>query len=265
MKSRMERYYESNTPSLNPSRTEKNRALYENDYKGDYDLKNYSNIEGFAEIDKTNEINIDKLKALLKKREEEKELELPHLIKRSTESKPLLFDDKEEKKHDLTEILKEAKSERKNDDKQRNLNNTQFDILKNINMREEQENEELNDLINTITNTSILNKLADKELSLNLLDDLKSNDNTSIVSPSDIKDAIKSQNNSYESTNELSKIDKSFYTSSLGFTSDDFEQLRDIQATIKTNNRLIKFLVFILALAIVAGIIFLVYNLKGQV
>ena len=111
----------------------------------------------------------------------------------------------------------------------------------------------------------MLNKMADKDLSLNLLDDLKSTDDTSIVSPNDLKDAIKNQNSSYESTNELSKIDKSFYTSSLGFTSDDFEQLRDIQKSIKTNNRLIKFLVFVLVLAIISGIVFLIYNLKGQV
>lgn len=262
MKSRMERYYESNAPA---SRTEKNRALYENDYKGDYDLKSYSNIEGFAEIDRTNEINIDKLKALLRKREEEKELETPHLVKRNIESRQILFDDEEEKRHDLSEVLKEAKSERKDDDKYRSLSNTQLDILKNISLKEQNEDEELKDLINTITNTSMLNKMADKDLSLNLLDDLKSTDDTSIVSPNDLKDAIKNQNSSYESTNELSKIDKSFYTSSLGFTSDDFEQLRDIQKSIKTNNRLIKFLVFVLVLAIISGIVFLIYNLKGQV
>ena len=70
---------------------------------------------------------------------------------------------------------------------------------------------------------------------------------------------------SYENKTDenLSEIDKSFYTSSLGFTSDDFEQLRDIQDSIKTNNKLIKFLVFVLIIAIIAGIVFLIYNLRG--
>ena len=38
-----------------------------------------------------------------------------------------------------------------------------------------------------------------------------------------------------------------------GFTSDDFEQLRDIQDSIKTNNKLIKFLVFVLIIGVIEG------------
>ena len=94
---------------------------------------------------------------------------------------------------------------------------------------------------------------------------LKSDNNTNIVNSEDVKEAIKNQSSSYENKTDenLSEIDKSFYTSSLGFTSDDFEQLRDIQDSIKTNNKLIKFLVFVLIIAIIAGIVFLIYNLRG--
>ena len=265
MKSRMDKYYQSNTTQ---SRTSKNRRFYEDEYNGDYDLKGYSNVEGVADIDKNNEINLKKLQILLKKREEERENELPHLVKRNIEVRELQnYDD--DKNHDINEILTQAKTEKKQDNRTRNLNNTSYDILKKINIKEVQdEDQELKDLINTVTTTSMLNKLADKDLSLDMLDELKSNNNTSIISPIEMKEAIQTQNSSYESkqNNEnVGDIDKSFYTSSLDFTSDDFEQLRDIQASIKTNNKLIKFLVLVLVLAILAGIIFLIYNIKGQV
>ena len=245
MKSRMDRYYQSNETT---SRALKNKHLYDDKYD-DYDLKSYSNVEGVARIDKNNQIDLDKLQTLLKKREEERQNEIPHLVK-------------------INEILNQAKNEKKDDYKTRHLSDTSYNILKNINIKEVQnEDEQLKELIDTVTTTSFVNKLADKDLSLDLLDDLKSDNNTEIISPSDMRDAIKSQNSSYEEkddeTDNLKEIDNSFYTSSLGFTNDDFEQLKDIQKSIKTNNKLIKFLVLILIVAVIAGIIFLIFNLKG--
>ncbi len=266
MKSRMDRYYQQSSSGL-ASRINKNKPLYDNSHDIDYDLKAYSNVEGVADIDKNNKIDLDKLQTLLKKREEERQNEIPHLVKRDVN----LIDEsyEEEKNYDINEILNQAKSEKKDDYKTRNLSDTSYNVLKNINIKEvKSEDEELKDLIDTVTTTSLVNKLADKDLSLDLLDDLKSNNNTEIISPSDMREAIKNQNSSYEDrsedlTDNLKGIDKSFYTSSLGFTNDDFEQLKDIQKSIKTNNKLIKFLVIILVVAVVAGIIFLIFNLKG--
>ena len=220
-----------------------------------------------ADIEKNDEINLQKLQILLKKREEERQNEIPHLIKRNVPN--IQTYEEEEKNYDINEVLSQAKNEKKEDFKTRSLENTNYEILKRINIKEVQDEEqELKDLINTVTTTSMLNKLADKDLSLDMLSDLKSNGDTSIISPIEMKEAIKSQNSSYETKSNdsnLNEIDKSFYTSSLGFTSDDFEQLKDIQASIKTNNKLIKFLVIVLAVAIVSGIIFLICSLKGQI
>lgn len=261
MKSRMDKYYKSDTVN---SRTSKNQNLYGTTYNGDYDLKTYSNVEGIADIN--NNVDLKKLQKLLKEREDERESEIPRLVKRNVQTQKVEYDE-EEKNYDINDVLNQAIKEQKQDNRTRNLSNTSYDVLRKINLKEvENEDNELKELINTVTSTSMLNKMADKDLSLNLLDDLKSNDNTSIVSPIEMKEAIKNQNSSYEENNaNLNSIDKSFYTSSLGFTNDDFEQLRDIQHSIKTNNKLIKFLVLILIIAIISGIIFLVYNLKGQV
>ncbi len=263
MKSRMDRYYQSNETT---SRALKNKHLYDDKYD-DYDLKSYSNVEGVARIDKNNQIDLDKLQTLLKKREEERQNEIPHLVKRNVELRNKELEE-DEKNYDINEILNQAKNEKKDDYKTRHLSDTSYNILKNINIKEVQnEDEQLKELIDTVTTTSFVNKLADKDLSLDLLDDLKSDNNTEIISPSDMRDAIKSQNSSYEEkddeTDNLKEIDNSFYTSSLGFTNDDFEQLKDIQKSIKTNNKLIKFLVLILIVAVIAGIIFLIFNLKG--
>lgn len=260
MKSRMDRYYESNETG---SRVSKNKKFYDNSYSGDYDLKSYSNIEGVARIESNNEIDLNKLQALLKRREEERQNEMPHLVKRNVETYNPSYED-EEKNYDINEILSQAKTEKKDDYKMRNLSDTSYNVLRNINIKEvEDEDAELKELINTVTSTNLINKLGDKDLSLDLLNDLKSNNNTDIISPSDMKEAIKNQNSSTEENDDIKNIDKSFYTSSLGFSSDDFEQLKDIHDSIKTNNKLIKFLVLILVIAIIAGIIFLIYNLKG--
>mgnify|MGYP000337918097 FL=1 len=185
------------------------------------------------------------------------------MVKRNVVERNVEFE--EEKNHDINEVLSQAKTEKKDDYKTRNISDTSYNVLRNININKvNEEDKELQDLINTITSTKFLNKLDDKDLSLDMLN-LKSDNNTNIVNSEDVKEAIKNQSSSYENKTDenLSEIDKSFYTASLGFTSDDFEQLRDIKDSIKTNNKLIKFLVFVLIIAIIAGIVFLIYNLRG--
>ena len=49
----------------------------------------------------------------------------------------------------------------------------------------------------------------------------------------------------YEVKNEEDDLDKSFYTSSLNFKEEDFEQLKDIQDSIDSNNKMIKVLFFL--------------------
>ena len=63
MASRMDRYYKSELVSS--GRSSKNKSLYEQIK----DLDNYTNIEGVATIEKTNEIDISKVQEMIKNRE----------------------------------------------------------------------------------------------------------------------------------------------------------------------------------------------------
>ena len=103
MASRMERYYKQGNTRL--KRSERNQELY----RDIYDSASYSNIEGIATIEKSNEIDITKVKKMLKNREEYKrQKEVSRLIKKEPEVKvkpvqTLSLDN--DKNYDIRDIL----------------------------------------------------------------------------------------------------------------------------------------------------------------
>ncbi len=212
MASRMERYYRSNNPKR---RSQLNQDLYHNIYEDG----EYSNIEGVAMIDKNNEIDITKVKKMLKNREDYKRQKEYRSIITTKEEKeePISEDFKEEdnKTYDIMDVLKEAKESNDEDKRYLSLDNTNYNILKQLKIDKENkenpknEEDELKELINTITNTSMLNKLGDEELSLKLLEDLQGETK-----------AIQEKDNT-------EKLDSSFYTSSMKLNSEDFEDSYD--------------------------------------
>lgn len=252
MPSRMDKYY-NNTESNKNSRARRNSSLYDNIYNG----VEYSNVEGITTIEKKNEIDLDKIKELLKEHESSKTSDRPVIrkqIERVSYEEP-----EEERNYDIMDVLNKAKDEFVDDNKSRSLRNTQYNILKNINIKEttEENEDSLKELINTITNTSVLNKLGDKDLSLDMLDDLKSDGNT-MIGARGANEIFKND----DTIKEESEIDNSFFTSSLNFGEKDFEQLNDIKSSLKKNNILISILVFIFLVLIITGILFVLYNLK---
>lgn len=251
MPSRMEKYYNNNQSRA--SRTNRNTELYRNLYDG----KEYSNVEGIATIEKNNEIDINKIQELLKAHEEIKQDRKP-IVKRQIRKIEEEPEELKEKNYDIMDVLTKAKSEYNDDNKSRSLKNTQYNILKNINIKETNEDDSLKDLINTITSTSVLNKLGDRDLSLNLLEELKSDNNT-MIGASGSNEIFK---NEIEKVKEDDDIDRSFYTSSLSFGEKDFEQLNDIKSSLKKNNVLITILVFFFLVVVITGILFVLYNLK---
>ena len=76
------------------------------------------------------------------------------------------------------------------------------------------EKQDISQLFNTITNTSLLDKMGDDELSLDLLGDLKSNGTTMISDAAEIKEALEEAKNKPQEDNQM---DKSFYTSTFKF------------------------------------------------
>lgn len=258
MASRMDRYYKSELVSS--GRSTKNKSLYEQIK----DLDNYTNIEGVATIEKTNEIDISKVQEMIKNRENyKKQKQLRSILKEEKEELDNI-DEVEEitKNYDIKDLLSKIKDESDNDNKSRSLKKEQYEVLKSLNTREnhksleiEKEEEELKELLNTISSTKALSSLTSADVGL--LDDLKSD--TMVGDASSIKKIIEEEKEkTIEDTNV--ELDKSFYTSSFGFTKSDFEELKNMNHKIKKGNKFIIILLVILILLIIIGTIFFLFS-----
>lgn len=261
MQSRMERYYQSedNADSKNTRRTLINKDLYEKIY----DEVEYTNVEGIASIDKTNEIDINKIKEMLKERENRDIERFKQIVKQPT-SINKREEYQEEKNYDIRELLNRAKENKEEISKEyRSLRNTQFDILKGIDLKEnqrrkeltEEEDEKVKELFDTITNTSAINKMSEQELPLEILSDLKPTHTETITTDNEsIRKIIEAQKEREKKEDKTQVMDKSFYTSSVSFAKDDFEAL-NINDEKEEISIFVKILVFIMLVIITAGLI----------
>ena len=257
MASRMEKYY--NNPPVS-RRSQKNAELY----RTLYDNEEYTNIASVAIIDKTNEVDITKIRQMIKDRENyKKQRELNQIIKPVTKvektEQPIPYE--EEKTYDIRDVLSKAKETRKVDEKYESIKKQKYDYLLNSKLYQKKpekvedkvDEEELKELINTITSTSKINKLKDRELSLDLLEDLKSDNNTMIESSS-VRSIIEEEKKRQENIEKESKIefDKSFYTASLNFDEKDFEEdFKELSTDAKKNNILIRIILTIILIAVI--------------
>lgn len=243
MPSRMEKYYETK------SRTSKNKELY----RTIYDEAEYTNVEGISVIEKNEKIDIEKIKELINGTNN---VNKPKEYKKEN-IKPLVEEIEEQKNYDIRDVLNKAKSERT--DKDSRYSNIKYNALKDIDLNSETkvpdsvDEDQLKSMIEAISNK---NKT---DLTSDLLDDLKS-----ICDPNlkkEVKEEMDNQNTQLQNTQLIQdNLDKSFFTSSLDFSSKDFEDLKEIKDNIKKNNILTKILLFILLVIIITGVIFLVYH-----
>ena len=132
MASRMDRYRNQELETTG-MRTKRNEHLYA---RVEAPLE-YSSVEGVARIDNTNSVDINKIKELLLREEEPKKKHHSKMEKQETledTSELVTFNQLEDKNYDIRDILNKAKDEKEedDDDKYRNLQNTGYDILKNI-------------------------------------------------------------------------------------------------------------------------------------
>lgn len=261
MPSRMSKYHGNSRTSS--SRYERNEDLYKNLYQ----TNDYSNISAVATLEKTNQVEIEKIKEMIRDREsykKQKEVATIYPIEKKQETIIDTRNNFDEKTYDIRDVLTKAKETRKND-KDEMYKKNQYDYLltsKTYNKKnEETENmsSELKEIINTITNNLELNKLSNSELSLDLLDDLKSNTIYDEGTESEaIKKIIAEEKKKIE---EKDEIDKSFYTTSFKFSDRDFEDDENIiKETINTKKNLgIKIILGIVLILITIITIYVVY------
>jgi hypothetical protein len=217
MPSRMEKYYQINNEEQ--KRSKKNQNLYNTIYEDvsyDFHKEEKSPIK----------IDIEALNHMLERPAKEKQREIKQEVS-------FLDDDKN---YDINEVLNVAKEKREPEiEDYHKLSLKQIELLKKIasyKSTHTEETEEIDKLLHTMSNTKMLKNLTDKDLSLNLLDDL---------------------------TEDPKKdIDKSFYTTNAKFKAEDFEQLNGLKEDIKKNNKLIKVLVYSLISIVIVTLVLLI-------
>lgn len=213
---RVDRHYNNSKVS---SRTVKNKNLYQ-------DLKDYTNLKEEIIIEPIIEIDLNK-------KEIKREVKHQDIINKNIIF-PLYND--EQKEYDINKVLDNAKENRKDIDEleeKRNLKKDEYNIAKNIDLKNidkykknkdglnDNEQEELKELINTIYSNNLKEDIKNKENeNKDLFSDLMAEAGETIIDEDMASRMIEEEK--IGKTNELKNVDDSFFTTSLGLNVDDF-------------------------------------------
>ena len=290
--------YNDDTSSM--SRTKKNQNLYNeiNELQMDtFDVNSNSHV--LSSDGKT--IDIDRLKDMLDKRYREDVKRKPlGVIEEDEQREEIKL--AETREYDINEILSKAKENKQDDyevERLKKLRNTQVDILNQLNIDalskiddrvkavSDEEEDELKTLIDTINLTEETNKLKHIEDMdpLDLLDELKGDDDTKIEGVSQFTEEIikqakleaakeiieerkeekkKEQEEVKEDNDDdtkTTKLDKSFYTDSTKFKTEDFDDFSDLKEEMSATKVVIKILIVLIIIAFICGIVFLLNSI----
>lgn len=290
MESRMDKYNTTNTPVK--SRTEKNRALYEdvhNSSLSEFDVNSNVSVIG----DDDGNIDFGEVRRLIDSDSpKRRSINIPKFEEsRESFDEPIM----DTKEYDINVILEKAKEGKEVDytkERTRRVRETQYKILNDLNKeirdandtkesRESQE-ENLMNLINTITEIELKNKAEyNKEFSdaLDLLSDLSDNDDkednnednldteafTKEVKEEiknelkdEVKDVVKKEILEEEHNSHTANIDKTL--SEINVNLDKYNDFADINKRDKSSVA-IKIIVFILVIGLVLGVVYITDNL----
>lgn len=270
MRTRMEKYYDGSENE--GSRTTKNNDLYKDVAKSEldsFDVNSNMSVLG----DNPNSINIDKVREMLDRK-----------YRIEPKRKSISIDDDEEiarvdidetREYDINSILEKAKENKESSyeiDRLRKLHNTQYDILKNLNISTSKkkniadEEDTLMELINTITEKEFGTTTSNID-PLDILSDLRGDDNTLVVTGiKEDADLIK-QEITAELKDELLKEVKKEVNNTISntgtFTQSDFDDFNDLKEDVESTKIIIKILIVIIIIAFAVGLIFLANKFFG--
>lgn len=248
MNSRMDRYAE--TPNLK-SRVEKNQDLYEQIKSSDidkFDISSNATVIG----EDISRIDVDKVKDMLDKRYRDEYDK--HSLRYKEQDEDLVDEKKyDTKEYDINAILEKAKKTQNVDyekERLKKVHDTQYDILKKLNIDEKDEEEILEDneenivnLINTITNLELQNSKKNSTgntTALDLLSDLSDNDTNTVYKTMELdKEEISTKTEENLDEEDLSIEDK-------------YDDFKELEKDLKSNNIAIK------VVGIVFGIILII-------
>ncbi len=229
MGSRMEKYYREQDEKTR--RSEKNQELYKNIYE---DVE-YSNIKDITRIEKTGEVDLQKIKEMLNRHHRATQVNEPEQPSEVVSEEKVEETD-EELSYDVKRFISEAKSNRqKVDFRKRYLEKEYSESIKPKKIEKIEKNDSLMD---TITNTRVLKELNNKELSEKLLSDLKGDGDTQV----EVEEP------------PCEKTEQTFYSKNLKFKDDDFEDLKELNKSMQKSTKMISVLLAFLFI-IMAGLI----------
>lgn len=254
MKTRMEKYYDSHEEEIG-SRSKRNESLYKEINKSEIDqFEINSNATILANSGRN--IDVEKIKKILDTKYKETPKRRSIVLTEEAPEEEISFEKTRE--YDINAILEKAREQKEVDyekERLKKIRDTQFDILKNLNLKEDDKLEDTQEN-NLMTLIDVINEKENKKKDvdpLDILTDLKGDDNTIVLDG--LKDEIyKTQANEIK---EEEKIDDSFYTTSVNFTQSDFDDFNDLKAEVNSHKVLIKVVVVLIVVALLAGLIIL--------
>lgn len=252
MPSRMDRYKEESPKTY--SRSNRNQELYQN-------IGSNTRYTNLGEVATANAIDLDNASKRTNTREGyhqmkefNRNIEVPK-VKKELEDFNYLYKSRENRIYDVNRVLEEARKNRdKNDDKEekRKLKNNSYNIITSLNPEELEkyrqeklnkvyrpEDEEIRELINTITSKTLAGEI-DQATSVNLLSDLMATnildkvprqaveednskevlDKNDLEKVNELKDKVEEKE---EKEEKLTGADTDFYTRSMDLSDKDFE------------------------------------------
>lgn len=260
MGSRMNKY--NNDSKSFEKRTKRNEELYQSINKNK--VENYDVNSNVSVLDDSpgNEIDVEKVKEILSQRYERPYRRKSIPLEEEIEKEEVIFETKD---YDLNKIIEQAKADKEEDYSEQRLKkirNTQYDILKELNLNKKEEveekptaEEELKTLIQTITSKEDKSfDTIDTSKELDLLTDLRGSEDT-VVIPS----LTEEQKGLYDDNKTLSNsiFDSSFYTDSLKVKPEDMEDFKELKEEMNSNSLTIKILIGLFGIIVLIGLLFL--------
>ena len=258
------------------SRTSRNKRLY--DEIKNTELTRFNSFNNARVIDEgAKEIDLNKIKKYIEKINDEKVEKRRSLLDTKGLYEERHLEEEEEKDYDLVSVLEKAREKREIDyekERYKKLRDTQYDILKNLNIKErpkpEIDEEKFNtqertliDLINTVAinknNNDLLSELSegDDETTGSIDEESNNEDLKALIKEEIDKDKTKEIPKENEDEN-IQNLDNSFYTSSLNFSKDDFEDFNDVEES--GGRGIVAKIGIILLILCILGVLLLIAN-----
>lgn len=264
---RFNRYNQENSEERAPisygSRARKNEELYQemsHDELKEINLASNAHVIG----ENNRNINVEKVKELLEKKYNAEPRKYRPLL-REQEEEEVVEQKEETREYNINAIIEKAKQDKEVDyerERLKKVRDTQYNILRGLSLEEQTEEEpeskvtsNKDDLVN------LINTITEKELTrdvdpLDILTDLKGGDNTVVLDG--INEEIEKKEAETRNLERSAKkeADNSFYTNSVSFSKNDFDDFNDLKEDVEINKVLIKILIVIVTIVFIAGILF---------